>query len=168
MTSKHVLMDQTSRSLWSLRNVIDTIPDGFWERPYCGMPLWKHLYHTLHSLDQWYINPFFYRDPSFHTEGLNDLDAVTEGFLSKATLSRYFDEIQKRVKTHLEGLDEESLAEKPVRCPYTRFHLILAQHRHLDMHIGMLMGFLIAGQGLWPRVASIDTDLAISFDTPYF
>jgi hypothetical protein len=22
-----------------------------------GMPIWKHLYHTLHSLDRWFINP---------------------------------------------------------------------------------------------------------------
>ncbi len=23
----------------------------------CDMPIWKHVYHMLHSIDQWYINP---------------------------------------------------------------------------------------------------------------
>ena len=23
----------------------------------CGMPIWKHAYHMLHSCDQWFINP---------------------------------------------------------------------------------------------------------------
>ncbi|MGN0459023.1 MAG: hypothetical protein ACI4IL_08645 [Eubacterium sp.] len=23
----------------------------------CDMPVWKHCYHTLHSCDQWFINP---------------------------------------------------------------------------------------------------------------
>ena len=49
---RSALVDQTERALWSVKNVMDCIPDTLWERPYCGMPLWKHLYHMLHSLDQ--------------------------------------------------------------------------------------------------------------------
>ena len=26
----------------------------------CGMPVWKHAYHMLHSCDQWFISPFEY------------------------------------------------------------------------------------------------------------
>ena len=29
----------------------------------CDMPIWKHCYHMLHSLDQWYINPKEYDRP---------------------------------------------------------------------------------------------------------
>ena len=40
-----VIKDQTQRSLWSLHNVIDCIPDNIWSKLYCGTPLWKHVYH---------------------------------------------------------------------------------------------------------------------------
>ena len=40
----------------------------------CDMPIWKHVYHTLHSLDQWYINPEVYTEPNFHEPNLNSLD----------------------------------------------------------------------------------------------
>jgi hypothetical protein len=23
----------------------------------CDLPVWKHVYHMLHSCDQWFINP---------------------------------------------------------------------------------------------------------------
>lgn len=50
-----IIKDQTLRTLWSLNNVIDCIPESYWEKEYCEMHLWKHVYHTLHSLDKWYI-----------------------------------------------------------------------------------------------------------------
>lgn len=37
-------------------------PDALWDRCYGGAPLWQHVYHTLHELDQWFINP---RDTDF-------------------------------------------------------------------------------------------------------
>mgnify|MGYP000987687560 CR=1 FL=1 len=57
-TSYHaVIAEMTVRSLWETQNVMDCIPDELWQRPYGGAPLWQHLYHALHSLDQWFINP---------------------------------------------------------------------------------------------------------------
>ena len=32
----------------------------------CDMPIWKHVYHMLHSCDQWFINPFDFTEPNFH------------------------------------------------------------------------------------------------------
>lgn len=43
----------------------------------CDMPIWKHVYHTLHSLDQWYINPEVYTEPDFHEPNLNSLDVYS-------------------------------------------------------------------------------------------
>lgn len=57
-TSYHaVIAEMTVRSLWETQNVMDCIPDELWQRLYGGAPLWQHLYHALHSLDQWFINP---------------------------------------------------------------------------------------------------------------
>lgn len=46
-----VIIDQTRRTLWSLNNVLDSIPDSYWEKEYCEMPLWKHVYHTIYSIN---------------------------------------------------------------------------------------------------------------------
>ncbi len=162
------IKDQTARTLWSLNNVIDAIPDSYWEKLYCDMPVWKHVYHTLHSLDMWYINPLVYEEPSFHKEGLNDLDAVTEGFLSRALLKEYYIDVHKKIFAYLDGLDDEKLLERPDKCPYTRFHLIMAQHRHLDMHIGMLMGYVIAGKDLWPRILGLQSEFPEDEYSLYF
>ena len=56
------IADQTSRALWEVGNVIACVPDRLWEKEYCEQPLYKHIYHMLHSLDLWFINP---RDPAF-------------------------------------------------------------------------------------------------------
>ena len=68
-----IIEDQTNRALWEVKNVIDSVPDELWNREYCDMPLWKHIYHMLHSLDQWYINPrdTNYVQPSIHEKDLN-------------------------------------------------------------------------------------------------
>ena len=57
-TSYHaVIAEMTVRALWELQNLLDCIPAALWDRGYDGAPLWQHVYHTLHELDQWFINP---------------------------------------------------------------------------------------------------------------
>lgn len=75
-TSYHaVIAEMTVRSLWETQNVMDCIPDELWQRLYGGAPLWQHLYHALHSLDQWFINPKAtdFVEPPIHTPHLQDL-----------------------------------------------------------------------------------------------
>ncbi|MFT4145195.1 MAG: hypothetical protein QM644_12130 [Mobilitalea sp.] len=163
-----VIKDQTLRTLWSLNNVIDSIPDAYWEKEYCEMPLWKHVYHTLHSLDMWYINPLVYEEPSFHTQDLNDLDVKTNGFLSRELMKGYYYQIKEKIISYLDELSSEKLLETPPKCQYTRFNLILAQHRHLDMHIGMLMGYVIAGEGMWPRILGLQSEIPVGEYSKYF
>ena len=52
-----VIRDQTERALWEVKNVIDCVPDALWDRLCCDVPLWQHIYHMLHSLDLWLVNP---------------------------------------------------------------------------------------------------------------
>ena len=163
-----VIKDQTSRTLWSLNNVIDSIPDFYWEKEYCDMPVWKHVYHTLHSLDRWYINPAVYNEPAFHTKDLNNLDVKTDGYLSRELLKEYFYKIENKIIAYLDSISDKNLLETPPECSYSRFQLILAQHRHLDMHIGMLMGYIIAGEGLWPRVLGLESEFPEGEYSVYF
>lgn len=111
----------------------------------------------LHSLDVWFINPYdiSYREPPFHSENLNNLDIPTTQFISREQLMDYFDLIQTKITAYKSSLDEESLNEKPENCPYSRIELILAQFRHLHIHMGMLMGFIIEATGQWPTVLGL-------------
>ena len=79
ITLVDTITDQTRRALWEVENVIACIPAKLWERAYCGVALSRHVYHMLHSLDVWLINP---RDPAFvqpecHETDLNNLDVVS-------------------------------------------------------------------------------------------
>ena len=90
-----IIAEQTKRALWEIKNVIDCVPDSLWNNEYCDMPLWKHIYHTLHSLDLWFINPLDknYFEPSIHSENLNNLDAVSSKTLSRNDIDNYFSQI---------------------------------------------------------------------------
>lgn len=156
-----IIRDQTDRALWEIRNVIACLPDRLWEKPYCDAPLWQHIYHMLHSLDQWYINPFDpdWQEPDFHVSELNNLDVRPAKKLSRAQLDEYGDEVCRKVVDYTAKLTDDILMEKPKNSEFTRFALILGQFRHLHSHMGMLMGFLIAETGDWPYVLGLTRDI---------
>ncbi len=158
-----VIREQTRRALWNVRNVISCVPGGMWGRDYCEMPLWKHIYHTLHSLDRYFINPWDYTEPPFHVQDLNDLDVKTDKALSRDDLIRYLECIEQKINAYLDGLTDGMLLEKPESSAFTRFTLILAQHRHLNCHLGMLMGFIIAETGLWPVTVGLQSEIPAEY-----
>lgn len=157
-TLTEIIEEQTKRALWEVKNVIDCVPDALWNKEYCKMPCWKHIYHMLHSLDLWYINPRDknFKEPDIHEKDLNNLDIVTEKVLSRKEIENYFTCIDQKLQTYISCLSDEHLLEYPPDCEYCRFTLILAQFRHLHSHMGMLMGFIIDDTGLWPRVLGLE------------
>lgn len=157
-TLTEIITEQTKRALWEVKNVIDCVPDGLWDKEYCRMPCHKHIYHMLHSLDLWYINPRDkdFTEPDIHEKDLNNLDAVSEKKLSREEIDRYFLAIQEKIQGYLSHLTDSELLSYPSNCEYTRFTLILAQFRHLHSHMGMLMGFIIDDTELWPRVLGLE------------
>lgn len=44
-----IIEEQTRRALWEVNHVIACIPESLWDKCYCEMPIWKHVYHRLHS-----------------------------------------------------------------------------------------------------------------------
>lgn len=163
-----IIKDQTKRSLWSINNVMECVPDEYWNKNYCEMPLWKHIYHTLHSLDMWYINPREYLQPSFHIDNLSNLDIETDKTLSRNDLRNYYQLIEEKINQYLDSITDDILLTKPKKCEWTRFTLILAQHRHLECHVGMIMGFIITETGLWPKVIGLEGDIPIGDYSLYF
>ena len=165
-----MIEDQTKRALWEVKNVIDCVPDALWDKEYCGMPCWKHIYHMLHSLDLWYINPrdSGFREPDIHEKNLNNLDFVSSITLTREQINEYFICIDKKIQAYVSDLKDEQLMEYPLDCEYCRFHLILAQFRHLHSHMGMIMGFVIGDSGLWPRVLGLENPLPDGEYCKYF
>ncbi|MBD5168674.1 MAG: hypothetical protein HDT20_00865 [Oscillibacter sp.] len=153
-----IITEQTNRALWEVQNVIDCVPDPLWDKAYCDAPCWQHIYHMLHSLDLWYMNPQdrTFQEPDIHRVNLNNLDIPPDITLSREQINAYMMRICNKIRDYLSSLTEEQLLEYPPDCEYCRFTLILAQFRHLHSHMGMLMGFIIGDTGLWPRVLGLE------------
>lgn len=165
-----IIREQTKRALWEVKNVIDCVPNELWDKSYCDMPCWKHIYHMLFSLNMWFINP---RDPSFiepeiNEKDLNNLDVVSSKQLSKEDINTLFKEIEIKIKKYLNQLSDDELLEDPPCCEYNRFTLILAQYRHLHTHLGMIMGFIIDDTGFWPRVLGLEAPFPSEPYNKYF
>ena len=157
-TLTEIITEQTKRALWEVKNVIECVPDEIWDKKYCDMPCWKHVYHMLHSLDLWYINPNDnnFRELLIHEPNLNNLDKVSYKKLSKKEIASYFSDIEEKITLYLSGLTDDELLDYPPNCKYCKFTLILAQFRHLHSHMGMIMGFIIDDSGLWPKVLGLE------------
>ena len=98
----------TVRALWEMQNVMDCIPDELWDHCYGGAPLWQHLYHTLHHLDQWFINPRDndFVEPPVHTPHLQELDIYPATHLSRRDMDDYFYTIKAKLSIYLTSLHD--------------------------------------------------------------
>lgn len=156
-----IIEDQTNRALWEVKNIIDCVPNDLWYKKYCDAPIWQHIYHMLHSLDKWYINPADYFEPSIHQEQLNNLDIMPNTHLSRHQINNYYLIIKEKIERYVLALTDEELGAAPKNCAYTRFTLILAQFRHLHTHLGMIMGFIIDDTGMWPAVLGLERPIPV-------
>lgn len=118
----------------------------------CDMPVWKHVYHTLHSCDQWYINPWHYSEPNFHVPNLNSLDIQSEKVLTGEKLSQYLEAVRVKILAYLDSLTDDMLYEIPLDCKSNRLALILSQFRHFYAHLGNINATTIMETNKWPRV----------------
>ncbi len=148
----------TERALWETENLMKCIPDNLWFERYDGIPMWKYVYHTLYSMDRWFINPYDvnYKDPEFHMETLANLNVIPgEEFISRQQMENYFRQIKCKIQTYVNELEDGMLTEKPEGCDLSRFCLILGQFRHWHRHMGVIYGFIIKDDGKWPYVLNM-------------
>ena len=165
-----IIKEQTERMLWELKNIIDCIPDTLWDKAYCDMPMWQHVYHTLHSLDLWFINPRDkdFIEPEIHEKELNNLNVPPIKDLKRQEIETYYDKIKLKISCYLAQLNDDDLLSCPANCEYAKFTLILAQFRHLHCHMGMLTGFIINDVGKWPRVLGLEGNFPSGAFDKYF
>ena len=119
------------------------------------MPIWKHCYHTLHSCDQWFINPVQYEEPAFHEEGLNSLDFMGTKVLSREELLNYFETVKSKILQYLDSLKDADLYEKPERYKHIRLECMIGQMRHFYCHLGNINATTIIETNKWPRVVGM-------------
>ena len=118
----------------------------------CDFPIWKHIYHMLHSCDQWFINPNHYDEPDFHEPNMNSLDIATEKVLSREDLLQYLECVREKIMSYVNSLTDEMLCEMPPDCSTNRLSMILAQYRHFYAHLGNINATTIIETNEWPRV----------------
>lgn len=133
----------------------------------CGMPIWKHIYHMLHSCDRWYINPNDYTEPDFHVENLNNLDVPCEKTLSREELTVYLAAVREKILAYLDTLDDAMLTDILPGCKQNRLGVILSQFRHFYAHIGMINATTIVETNEWPLVVGIYAKLDVDKDKLY-
>lgn len=122
----------------------------------CGSPAWRYVYHTIHSADKWFFNPFVYEEPPFHEKGMDNPDNPCGVVLSDAELLEYLRKVREKTVKYIDGLTDDMLYEKPENCKYTRLELVLGQFRHISMHTGMLNGLTIERKGKFPVFVGTD------------
>jgi hypothetical protein len=131
--------------------IFDFVDDDLLAQPMCRWPLWRQLYHMLHSVDQWFINPFEFQEPHVNGAVIKALNTeVDTEPMSKGLLHEYYRDIESRVRSYLSTLSDSDLLERPSGSPLSRFDLILGQSRHVMYHVGMIHGCLVMATGTIP------------------
>ena len=131
-------------------NLITAIKTYDREVSVCGTPAWRFVYHTIHSADKWFFNPYIYEEPAFHEEGMDDPYSPCGIVLSDDELLEYLDKVRKKTEAYLGTLTDEMLGEFPEKCDMSRLELILMQFRHISTHIGMHNGLTMEKTGKFP------------------
>lgn len=116
----------------------------------CGSPAWRYVYHTIHSADKWFFNPFVYDEPYFHESGMDNPDNPCTIELSDEQLLDYLYKVRQKTLDYLDSLTDEMLYEKPESCIYTRLEMVLRQFSHISFHTGLLNGQTIEKTGKFP------------------
>lgn len=135
------IMTQTEILFLNLDETLNALEETqLYDTKICDWPLGEQIYHTLHSLEWWLINPTDYIEVPADLRKQNKR-------LSKIELLDYLNSIKFKIKGYLESLSAELLTGYPPGCPFNRLTLILGQYRHLMYHIGLIHGCLRVNSG---------------------
>lgn len=149
-----IIKEQVEANFLNLETAIRTYNRN---APVCGVPAWRYVYHTIHSADKWFFNPFVYEEPPFHEEGMDNPDNPCTCELSDNELLEYLGRVKQKTFDYLDRLTDKELYECPENCSFTRMDLVLIQFRHISFHTGMLNGQTVELTGKFPVYVSPHT-----------
>ena len=141
-------------------NVRDQIQMADLETVFDGENNSRYIFHYLHSLDRFFINPcdYVYEGEKLFgiPENLSIIDSKREGYVADASivierekLLAYLDYVEEKINLYFETLTADELVQKPKGCDYSRLELILAQFRHLMWHVGLTSAITFSTKGEW-------------------
>jgi hypothetical protein len=140
----HVISDsirtQSKQIFANIQSILDVVNEENLNSTIGVFPVWKQLYHLLHSMDQNFVDPADFTEPSFHTKNLDVIFLEAGESPGLARLVEYFEHVRVKIEAYIASLDDRSLevtvAFRDMRL--TRMELILAQFRHIFYHVGYL------------------------------
>lgn len=151
-----------------LKNLDDQIADADLDAVIDGLPNWRYLFHTIHSLDKSFINPDDFTEPDISVCGIEpDLAVIDEKrpsyrqapevTVTSSQLERYASYVRRKIESYFDTLNDTLLAEKPGSGRFTRLTLILGQTRHLMWHVGLSSGLTVQAGKPWPVYTGLFT-----------
>lgn len=119
-----------------------------------------YIFHYLHSMDRFFINPMDYVYEGERLfgipENLSVIDPKREGYvadksavISRSQLMDYLDYVREKINSYFESITCDQLLQKPEGCEYSRLELILAQFRHIMWHVGLSSAITFASKKEW-------------------
>lgn len=143
---------QSEKLFRNIEFILDFSDDHLLQRPIPRWPLWRQLFHLLHSLDQWFINPYAYVEPTEDANAIKSLDITIDTEpISLESLRDYYTSVKRKITEYLSAISSESLIENPPGSPLSRLDLILGEFRHVMYHVGMIHGCLLIEYGRIPE-----------------
>ena len=141
-------------------NIRDQIEVAELEAVFDGVNGSRYIFHYLHSMDRFFINPVNYEyegEKLFGIpENLSVISTAREGYvadtsivISREKLLAYFEYVKNKIEKYLNELTGDQLLQKPEGCEYTRLELILGQFRHQMWHVGLSSAITFEGKKIW-------------------
>ena len=148
-------------------NIRDQIEVAELEAVFDGVNGSRYIFHNLHSIDRFFINPISYvyeGEKLFDIpENLSVISTAREGYvedtsivISREKLLAYFEYVKSKIEKYLDGLTAEELLQKPEGCEYTRFELILGQFRHQMWHVGLSSAITFENKNVWNKFSGMN------------
>ncbi len=120
-----VIMAQTKILFANIEATMEAMSDSqLHDTRICDWTLGEQLFHAVHSMDKWFINPRHYEEPERFAP-----DAGRR--LSRSELTEYYGSIKSKIMAYLQSLQTKELGELPRDCRFSKLTLILGQYRHL-------------------------------------
>lgn len=146
-------------------NIYDQISIADLEVVFDGENNSRYIFHNLHSIDRFFINPcdYVYEGEKLFgiPENLSITDSKRVGYVNYSTvitkkqLLDYFEYVKAKINAYFDSLTGQNLLEKPDGCEYTRLELILAQFRHQMWHVGLSSGITFSSKHEWNQFTGL-------------
>ena len=141
-------------------NIEEQINKAVLETVFDGVNNTRYIFHNLHSMDRFFMNPvgYVYEGEKLFgiPENLSVISTAREGFepdtsivISRKQLLDYFGYVRAKINSYLDGLTASDITDTPEGCEYSRLELILAQFRHMMWHVGLSSGITFSATGEW-------------------